>query len=252
MRKLKKSPRKQLEKYSTIFTQLGLVLVLFIVFVVLEYKTEKPIDTSEIINDDNSNVFMIPDHKVVIYKKDAPKPKPEPKVEKQIIKDLSIIEKTDEDDFIEKTIETKDVTNNNVDIVDPDDIVEVVLPEELDPEPVSILNVQKAPVFEGCEGLSEQENRKCLDRKMKKLIQRYFDSNLANELGLKSGKHRITTQFVIDTKGYVTDVKIMAPHPRLKRETNRIIKKIPQFTPGMQQDKNVKVKYTLPILFRVD
>ena len=39
MKNLKKLPTKQLEKFSNIFTQLGLVLVLFIVYLTLEHKT---------------------------------------------------------------------------------------------------------------------------------------------------------------------------------------------------------------------
>ena len=41
MKQVKKVPRKQLDKFSAIFSQLGLVLALFIVFVSLEYQTEK-------------------------------------------------------------------------------------------------------------------------------------------------------------------------------------------------------------------
>ena len=41
MKNLKKLPSKQLEKFSTIFTQLGLVLVLFIVYVTLEHETKQ-------------------------------------------------------------------------------------------------------------------------------------------------------------------------------------------------------------------
>lgn len=250
MRNFKKLPRKQLEKFSPIFTQLGLVLVLFVVFVSLEYKTEK--STASIDNNneiDNANVYVVQEDKVIIY--EALKPKPVSKPKSPVIENLQEVDKV-KDDFVETIIHNTDEETIDMEIVDPDDIIEVIIPEEPDPEPLSILRVQKAPVFAGCEGLSEQENRKCLDNKMKKLVQKHFNASLANELELKSGRHRIVTQFVIDTKGYITDVKIMAPHPKLKKETSRIIKKIPKFTPAMQQDKNVKVKYTLPILFRVD
>jgi protein TonB len=40
MRNLKESPAKQLERFSSIFIQLGLVLALFALYVTLEYKTE--------------------------------------------------------------------------------------------------------------------------------------------------------------------------------------------------------------------
>ena len=87
---------------------------------------------------------------------------------------------------------------------------------------------------------------------MKQLVLRNFNTELANELGLRSGKKRIMTQFVIDKNGHVTDVKIRAPHPKLKKEAGRIIGKIPKLIPGVQNDKAVKVKYTLPISFMVE
>ena len=41
MKNLKKQPSKQLEKFSNIFMQLGLVLVLFIVYVTFEHETKQ-------------------------------------------------------------------------------------------------------------------------------------------------------------------------------------------------------------------
>lgn len=117
---------------------------------------------------------------------------------------------------------------------------------------VSFINIQNAPIFKGCEGLSKIENKVCFDRKMKRFVQRNFDAGLANELGLNAGKNKIRTQFLIDEKGNVVDIKIRAPHRQLKKETARLIKKLPKFTPGQQQNKFVRVRYTLPIAFSVE
>ncbi len=251
MKKLKKHPRKQLEKFSNIFMQLGLVLVLFVVFVTLEHQTEKqksgefegnPTD-SESVTYAMTDFVKIP--KRVEVKQVQPKVKPVPKV-------VPLIDKFKPVD--DKTTEVEEPA-----IVVPDNAPVIitttpVIPKE-DPKPigpVSMKNVQKAPVFRGCEGLSEIENRKCFEKKMKQLILRNFNTDLANELGLRSGKKRILTQFVIDKNGLVTDVKIRAPHPKLEKEAGRIIGKIPKLTPGIQNDKAVKVRYMLPISFMVE
>ncbi|AUC16417.1 hypothetical protein BTO06_15220 [Tenacibaculum sp. SZ-18] len=250
MKKLKKHPRKQLEKYSNIFTQLGLVLVLFIVFVTLEHQTEKKseaIARDFIINDDNT--FTLSDYvkipKIVEVHKPTPKPRVIPKVVPLInfkpVKETSKIEVT----------EPAIVVSDNTPVI----TTKVIPAENKEPTlvgPVSINNVQRAPIFKGCERSSEIENRRCFESKMKQLVLRNFNTELANELGLRSGKKRIMTQFVIDKNGYVTDIQIRAPHPELKKEAGRIIGKIPKLTPGMQNDKAVKVKYTLPISFMVE
>ena len=54
MKTTKKNARKQLEKFSTIFTQLGLVLTLFIVFLALEYETEKDV---AVLKPSNSELY---------------------------------------------------------------------------------------------------------------------------------------------------------------------------------------------------
>ena len=87
---------------------------------------------------------------------------------------------------------------------------------------------------------------------MKQFVQRNFDAGLANELGLHSGKHKIQTQFIINKEGNIIDIKIRAPHKRLEKETKRIIKKLPQFKPGKQNNRTVKVRYLLPIAFNVE
>ena len=112
--------------------------------------------------------------------------------------------------------------------------------------------IQDAPVFKGCENLSKEDNKVCFDKKMKQFVQRNFDIELANEIGLHSGKHKIQTQFVIDNKGEVVDIKIRTAYKALEKEAKRIIKKLPKFKPGKQNSKTVKVRYNLPISFRIE
>ena len=250
MKKSKKHPRKQLEKFSNIFMQLGLVLVLFVVFVTLEHQTEKKAQTitDVFLEKDNTTYTMsvftkIP--KIVKVQQAKPRVKVTPKV-------TTLIKFTPVKETPTTQVEEPIITT----VVNPP-VIKTVLPtvikKDVEPTgPVSINNVQKAPVFKGCEGLSEVENRKCFEQKMKELVLRNFNTDLANELGLRSGKKKIITQFVIDKNGLVKDVQIRAPHPTLKKEANRIIGKIPKLTPGIQNDKAVNVRYTLPISFMVE
>jgi protein TonB len=246
MKNLKKLPTKQLEKFSNIFTQLGLVLVLFVVYLFLEHKTEQqsvavldPPTTSNVLDEHLSTEIIFT--KELKPKLNVPKSNP-------FIPDEPI-EKGD-DNIIEKVIdfhEEDDAKQLDIDILFTEEE-----PEDEFLETLPYIVIENTPIFKGCEGLSEEENRKCFDKKMIRFIQRNFDSQLANEVGLNSGKYRIFTEFIINENGNVVDVIINAPHIKLKKETQQLIKKLPKFTPGKQRNKAVKVKYALPITFHVE
>ena len=248
MKNVKKLPTKQLEKFSTIFTQLGLVLVLFVVYITLEHETKQKslaIYEPEV----SKSIYIEPNTEVIFTKEKTVKQKPDPVKQNQLILDEDI-EKVDDDK--KETILITEPKKQKVDF-DLNKIETVPEPiDEDDDDPIPFISIEEAPVFKGCEGLSKEENKKCFDKKMLKFVQRNFDAQLANEIGLRSGKYRIQTQFIIDNTGKVVDVKIRAPHIKLKQETQELIEKLPQFTPGKQGSKSVKVRYTLPISFLVD
>ncbi|ARV15983.1 energy transducer TonB [Polaribacter sp. SA4-12] len=248
MKNVKKLPSKQLEKFSNIFMQLGLVLVLFVVYVALEYKTEQKTIVSCVFLDKGSVVNIEPDADV-IFKRE---PKVIPKAEIVKIAPLLIDEVVKGDNTIKEII-FDDTPDELPTIIDIKALVVVKEPEKFNPEDaVPFVNLQNAPVFKGCENLSKEDNKVCFDKKMKQFVQRNFDISLANELGLHSGNHRIQTQFIINQKGSIIDVEIRAPHKKLKNEAQRIINKLPKFKPGKQNSRTVKVRYLLPITFKIE
>lgn len=248
MKNIKKLPAKQLEKFSTIFTQLGLVLVLFIVYVVLEHKT--PEKNLAVIDFNPPEMVTIdPDQPYEFTRDPKPKIQVQTPPSNQFIPDAEL-KKVDNN--VEETIINLP-EDDEPEQIDIESVLTVEEPMDEDPpETVPFIMIENAPVFKGCEGLSKAENKKCFDKKMMRYVQRNFDVGLANDLGLNSGKYRISTEFIIDDKGNVVDIKIRAPHIKLKKETKELIEKLPQFTPGKQRDKAVKVRYSLPITFRVD
>ncbi|NPD81402.1 energy transducer TonB [Palleniella muris] len=72
---------------------------------------------------------------------------------------------------------------------------------------------------------------------------------VAEENGISG---RVTVQFVVERDGSVTDVKTMkSVDPSLDREAERVVKSMPKWIPGKQNGAPVRVKYFVPVVFRL-
>tara|TARA_B110000908_G_scaffold64499_1_gene78432 strand:- start:5651 stop:6397 length:747 start_codon:yes stop_codon:yes gene_type:complete len=247
MKNLKKDPTKQLEKFSTVFMQLGLVLVLFVVYTLLEYESEQ---VQYAINDPGEVelVYIPEDIQNVIFQKEV---KVTPKIKLVTPKLIDLIDLTKGEDTVEETPFPDELIDDEPTVLDIDNVEFIVPTEAPEPDTVPYMLIEDAPIFKGCEGLSKEANKKCFEKSIARFFIKNFDEDLAQELGLRSGKHKIHSQFIIDKSGDVAVVFVKAPHKQLEKEAKRIMNKLPQFTPGKQRRKPVKVKYTLPITFHV-
>ena len=87
--------------------------------------------------------------------------------------------------------------------------------------------------------------------KLAKHIRKKFNSDLGSELGLSNGRHQIFVNFKINKNGEVEVLRTRAPHPKLEKEANKVISKVPKMQPGVNDKKAVDVLYTVPIKFQV-
>ena len=63
---------------------------------------------------------------------------------------------------------------------------------------------------------------------------------------------RVMVQFVVETDGSVTDVHVAKQvFPSLDAEAIRVVQAMPKWTPGKEKGNVVRVKYNLPIVFRM-
>ena len=70
---------------------------------------------------------------------------------------------------------------------------------------------------------------------------------VAQENGIQG---RVFVSFVVGEDGYVEDVQVIkGVEPMLDKEALRVIQSLPRWTPGNQQGKPVRVKYTVPVTF---
>ena len=231
-----------MRKSSLLFMQFGLVFALLLTYLAIESKTLIDKDEVKYIPPTCELTVDIPD---TTPNDPLPEPKPVKKVFAQNLVNLTIV---DNDSLVrESPIET-----GVIDTLIPKPKIpalpEVILPEEDTPENFSA--IKEAPVFPGCTGTKE-EIKKCFSKSVNNLVQRKFNSGLAQELNLKPGKKRIAVQFTVDKTGEITDVKVRAPHKRLDKETRRVIGLLPKMNPGKKSGKPVGVKFTLPITFEV-
>ena len=82
----------------------------------------------------------------------------------------------------------------------------------------------------------------------------YLSSNIkypvvAQENGVQG---RVIVAFVVERDGSISDVKVArSVDPSLDREAQRVVKSMPKWKPGKQNGSAVRVKYTVPVVFRL-
>ncbi len=105
------------------------------------------------------------------------------------------------------------------------------------------------PVFEVVEQMPEFP-----DGGMAGLME-YFKKNLRYpEEAKKAGTQgRVVVQFLINKNGAISDASVLrGVDPALDAEAVRLVNSMPKWKPGMQKGKAVTVKYTVPVLFKLD
>lgn len=244
---LSKKKDVNLQSHSTLYFQIGLILCLLGTYALFEMNFQTTIRDyvmREPITD--PDVFYMPE----------PKPVPEEKVEKRqpqpkvaVLTDKPPVVKKNNDPLEPIKIKMPEVAATNPPkhpvVNDP------VEPTPKTNKPFSMIDVERVPIFPGCESASNNAERMaCMSEKLTKLIQKKFNTDLAAELGLK-GIQRIQVEFMIDNTGHVTNIKTRSPYSKLEKEAERVVGKIPVMTPGMQRNEPVSVVYNLPIAFQV-
>lgn len=85
-------------------------------------------------------------------------------------------------------------------------------------------------------------------------LQQYLKSNMrypvvAQENGVQG---RVVVSFVVERDGSITDVNVAkSVDPSLDKEATRVVKSMPKWIPGKQNGSAVRVKYNVPVTFRL-
>ena len=244
-----KKPQKHdanLQKNSTLYFQIGLIMCLLGTYGVLEMKfLAKPIEIPKVVHDnDDSDLFAMTDYKIyeepIEQKVETKRPEVKP-----IIDELKVAD----DDML---IESKALVTPDDRPADPlIDNGKLTIEKPTEPVDVPFVKVEHKPVFPGCEDeITEQAKMECFQEQISKFISRKFNTNVAANYGL-TGIQKIDVQFKVSKTGEIIDIKTRAPHPALEKEAQRVINKLPAMKPGYQRDTPVSVIYGFPITFMI-
>jgi protein TonB len=224
---VKKSPKADLEGKKTTSLLIGYVFILTLMFIAFEWTDrDKQVSTDTGITD-----VVFEEEIVPITEQDqkmAPPPPEAPKVEEvlQIVENDAKIE--------ESSIQASEETGQAVEVKYVQQVVEEEEPEEQEIFQV----VEEMPEFPG--GMGE-----C----MKFLGKNIKYPTISQENGVQG---KVIVQFVVNKDGTVVDpVVVRSVDPYLDKEALRVINSMPKWKPGKQRGKPVRVRYTVPVTFRL-
>ncbi|MBR6346820.1 MAG: energy transducer TonB [Bacteroidales bacterium] len=228
---IKKSEKASLENKKLLFTEIGLVVALGIVYGAFEFSTKE----SEVALLEDTTQVNIEDEMIAIQN-ELPPPPPEvpniPVLSDQI--DIVDDEISVDDDLF---VNLEDDANTGVQIMDYKEIQ--VQEEEEEEETYNYAQVQEKPSFKGGDA----------NEFSKWVNSRLVYPEIAKENGVQG---RVTLQFTVEKDGSVTNVKVLrGVDESLDKEAVRVVASSPKWKPGKQRDKAVKVVYTFPVIFQL-
>ena len=230
---IKKSPKADLEGKKTTWLLAGYVMVMAVMYLGFEWtQRDVKIDTS------NQVVETVFEEEIEIPITEQPEQVAAPPPEApSIAETLTIVD--DDSDIQESTIQSSEETGQAVEIKYTAPVA-VQEEEEEEPEEQEIFQVvEQMPEYPvgGMAGL------------MKYLSGAIRYPAIAAENGVQG---RVTVQFVVNRDGSIVDATVLrGVDPYLDKEALRVINSMPKWKPGMQRGKPVRVRYTVPVNFRL-
>lgn len=224
--KVKKSPKVDLQNKRGLLLEIGVVISLLLVIAAFAY-TPKEYRVEQV----DLNYAPIEEQITEITRQDQKPPEAPKKVEVKVIADLLEVVTNDtkittEVDFAEFSEDTELIQTVEVE----EEVVE-------DDQPFII--AETMPTFQGGD---LNTFRNWVQKEVK------FPP-IAQENGIQG---RVVLEFVIEKDGRLTNIKVLqAPDRSLSEEAVRVLNKSPKWTPGKQRNQVVRVKYTLPVDFRL-
>lgn len=242
---IKKTKKADLESGRVTWFLLGLILVLAAFFVVFEY-TDSPAGGGEEAEDalgdlpahDDGLVPMMLPHATLRVMEAAPAP--DEAAQRMKIVDNDAAARTERDPLEELRALMADQGAAQMDdgqLPDPADTASVSA-RLMDDRPLDFRVVESLPQFPG--GAVE--------------FMKWLTRNLRYPLAAERQKieGRVVVQFIVERDGAISGLKVArAAHPYLDREAMRVLRTMPKWQPGMQNDRPCRTMVSIPVVFKL-
>ena len=226
----KKSERVDLEKGKWTSLLMGFTIALAVMFVTLEWTQREVVDNSELytVADVTLNEELVP---VTLPEKKTVPPPPAAVTKAEIIEIMD-----DDADIIEDMPASPDDNSNDWVDLTQIDVIEVE-PEPVDDIPYTI--VEDQPEFPG--GAAA--------------LYEYLSKNIKYPAICRENniQGRVVVVFIVNRDGSIVEPEVVkSVNPMLDKEALRVISNMPKWKPGLQFGKPVRVKFTVPVNFRLN
>ena len=223
---IKKNPEVDVQNKRFLLGEIGLAVALLVVIAAFLYS---PRETEEVVIE--QAVAVVEEEMVEITRQDQKPPEPPKRTEIKVITDVLNIVTNDEK------------ITTDVDFAEFAEDVEIIQQVAVDEENLEddqpFVKVEQMPSFMGGDLMTF---RNWVQSKVR-------FPQIAQENGISG---RVLLMFVIERDGSLTNIQVLqTPDSSLSDEAIRVLKTSPKWTPGKQRNQSVRVKYTLPIDFRI-
>ncbi|CAK7057790.1 MAG: hypothetical protein PARBA_02099 [Parabacteroides sp.] len=226
---IKKSPKADLEKGKLTSLLMGVIVGLAILFVGFEWSNRDiKVVTDEGVAD------IIAEEEVEITRQENTPPPPPPPPAPAAAEVLNVVDDNVQLDDVDILSSEDDQAAAQAQTYTPPAVVE----EEEESSQQIFTVVETMPEFPGGQGALLQYLAKSIKYPV-----------IAQENGIQG---RVTCTFVVNKDGSIVDAEVIrGVDPSLDKEALRVINSMPKWSPGKQRGKPVRVKYTVPVTFRL-
>ena len=210
---------------------MGMIVGLAVLFVGFEWGTKDV----QVVTADEGVADIIAEEEIEITRQENTPPPPPPPPAPAVTEVLNVVE-----DDVE--LEQQEIISSEDDAsaAQTETFVAPVVEEEEEEESAQQIFtvVEKQPEFPG----GTAELFKYLNKAIKYPV-------IAQENGIQG---RVVCSFVVNRDGSIVDIQVMrGVDPSLDKEAVRVISEMPKWKPGEQRGKPVRVRFILPVQFRL-